>query len=189
MNIQTIAEHKIDLDLLPEKGNILDLGCRNFIFANEMIRQGHKVLSVDCDELETDVPYYRYAIVGKIDGPVYVHRDVDPQATKVARKGLGKMVIPMTIKSFSDMFGMWGKWDLIKIDVEGMEKEIIENLDEPPAKQLSIEFHIHTNAYTWDDVENMVYRLFVLGYVPVSHEITEQHGCGKNYWSSLFVLK
>src|SRR5688572_13855765 len=124
--MRTVAEHKYEEILLPDNGYILDLGCRGFLFADEMTRQGYKVICVDCDDLGTERPYYRYGIVGKIDGPIYVKKDRDPQATRVTKEENGHFVMPMTLRSLSDMFGMYGKWDLIKMDIEGMEKEVID---------------------------------------------------------------
>lgn len=190
MRIETIAEHSVDLDLLPEKANILDIGCRGFIFTDEMRRRGHKVFPIDCDDLGKDKAYYRYAIVGKVDGPVYIQKSDDPQATRITKEITNYgIVFPHTIKSFSDMLGMYGEWDLIKIDVEGAEYEIIMSLDSPPAKQLSIEFHLHTGIYENGAVTEMRLKLFDLGYIAVQHEKTSQHGMGLNYWDSLFILQ
>lgn len=203
MNIQTIAEHKVDLDLLPEKAKILDVGCRGFQFAKELTRLGHQVYTIDPDTAvlgEHIVAYtiypemihrhWRIAIAAE-NGLCGLRYSSDPQATTITRACVpmaGFDIPTYTLSKFSEEVNI-PFWDLIKMDIEGSEFEVIMGLDKAPSKQLSIEFHIHTNAYSWDDVERMVRRLFVLGYIPVSHEITEQHGCGKNYWSSLFVIK
>ena len=187
--MKTVAEHTYEETILTDNGYILDLGCRGFEFADEMTRQGYKVLCIDCDKLETDRPYYRYAIVGVLDGPVYVKKNKDPQATRITKEETAEMVMPMTIKSFSHMFGMYGKWDLIKMDIEGMEYEVIMSLTEPPAKQLSIEMHLHTGIYSDRQVMEMENKLLSLGYFPAKHDKTHAHGCGLNYWDSLFILR
>lgn len=182
--ISIIHEHSVDLDLLPANANILDLGCRNFTFCDEMERLGHKVFPVDIDELPENRPYYRIAI-SDYDGKCGVHRESDKQATRIKD---GSEVSCFTLESFSLACNV-AVWDLIKIDVEGAEMQIIQSLKRPPAKQLSIEFHLHTGIYRVNEMTLMVAKLEALGYEAVSHEMTSQHGAGRNYWSSLFILK
>lgn len=180
--ITEIHEHKVSLDLLPKCAKILDLGCRNFLFTNYFREIGHDVIALDIDDLEGG-PYERIAITGKT-GFVGVQKFSDPQATRTMP---GDEVPAFTLEDFC-AHAQTPMWDLIKIDVEGAEKEIIESLTRPLAKQLSIEFHLHTGIYSRFDVDNMVAKLYRLGYTAASHELTNQHGAGMNYWSSLFVL-
>lgn len=188
MNIQTIAEHKVDLDLLHEKANVLDLGCRNFIFCNEMRRLGHTVYPVDVDLLEGYTPskdYLRVAITGKAEQRVGIKRTSDPQATCVIE---GDEIWTHTIESFSELAKV-AFWDYIKTDIEGSEYDVIMGLTKAPSKQFEVEFHLHTGAYHENQIDSMVTKLESLGYQTVSHEKTSQHGMGFNYWSSLFILK
>ena len=75
------------------------------------------------------------------------------------------------------------------MDVEGAEYEIIMSQYEAPAKQWSIEFHLHTGIYTQKQMKEMETKLFDLGYEAAHHKLTEEHGAGYNYWSSLFILR
>jgi len=181
--ISVIAEHSVDLDLLPDLAKILDLGCRGFRFANEMAN--HIVVSVDIDDLGSDHPYLRCA-VSDFDGLCGIINIDDKQATKINRQGTG--IDCYTLKSISQRFNV-KMWDLIKMDIEGSEYEIIMSLNEPPAKQLSIEFHLHTGAYKIFEMNMMENKLKSLGYEFVKHDYTTQHGAGFNYWDSLCVLK
>jgi hypothetical protein len=38
MNLQKLAEHTVDVDLLPEAPIVLDVGCRWFDFSKEILR-------------------------------------------------------------------------------------------------------------------------------------------------------
>lgn len=181
--ISEIHEHSVRLDLLPEKANILDLGCRSFTWTNALRELGHKVTPVDIDDFPNET-YYKVAITGK-DGRVGIHRNNDPQATRVKE---GTELLSMTLETFSNSLGI-EFWDLIKIDVEGSEYEIIMSLKKAPAKQLSIEFHLHTGIYTQKDMREMEDKLRSLGYEPADHRLTSAHGAGYNYWNSLFLLK
>lgn len=196
MRMETIAEHLVDVDLLPEKANILDIGCRGFIFTDEMRRRGYNVFAIDIDHLERS-DYFRLAITDRI-GYKEVIRTNDPQATHTANAYFDRtlqgfitmngnsMVYSLVLELFCDIINV-PIFDVIKIDVEGDERGIIMGLNHAPAKQLSIEFHLHTGVYGELQVEEMVNKLVSIGYKIASHEKTSQHGMGFNYWSSLFI--
>jgi hypothetical protein len=189
--ITVIAEHSVDLSLLPEKANVLDLGCRGFLFSDEMQRLGHNVVCIDADDTLTGRTYGICAITNK-DGLAEIHVGNDPQGLRVTQienySNKKRIVKTLTLSSLSNKVGI-KFWDLIKIDIEGAEYEVIMSLTEPPAKQLSIEFHLHTGIYGLTQMAEMHDKLRALGYEAVSHEMSKQHGCGLNFWDSLFVLK
>lgn len=182
--LQLIAEHLVEIDVLPEKARILDIGCRGFEFVNYFRQRGHYVIGVDIDTL-IDGQYFHCAI-SDFDGFCGLTKSDDAQATKINKLGTG--IECYTLKSFSEMVRI-EFWDLVKLDVEGSEYEIIMTLETPPAKQLSVEFHLHTHIYQQHEVDLMVGKLKGLGYSVDSHEYTEDHGMGMNFWSSLFILK
>lgn len=181
--IEVIHEHSVDLSLLPEKANILDLGCRGFLFCDHMRSLDHKVTPVDIEDFPGKT-YYRVAITGH-DGRVGIQRNGDPQATRVTK---GAELLSMTLDTFSNSVGV-EVWDLIKMDVESSELEIIMGLKKPPAKQISFECHCHTGLYGFKEVDEMVNKLKSLGYEMVKHEATKQHGLSLNFWDSLAILK
>lgn len=181
--VSEIFEHSVDLELLPPQANILDIGCRGFQFTDYMRGLGHKVTPIDIEDFP-DRTYYRLAITGK-DGRVGIHRNNDPQATRVTK---GDELLSMTIDTFSNSVGI-EVWHLVKMDVEGSEYEIIMNMKRPPAKQLSIEFHLHTGIYTQAEMKQMESKLHSLGYNFATHKLEERHGAGFNYWDSLFILR
>lgn len=187
--ITTVAEHKIDLNLLPEKATIADLGCLDFTFTNEMRRLGHNVYPVDIQELEGD--YHRIAITD-YNGYGYINYNNDKQATSFSiealQNGRSERIKCQTLKSFMKSIGV-DFFDYIKTDVESSEYQIIMSLDKAPSRQFECEFHLHTGAYCDNQVDKMVSKLESFGYETVSHEKTSQHGMGENFWSSLFILK
>lgn len=181
--IKTIHEHKVDTSLLPDKAIIFDIGARGFLLTDHFRRRGHTVYAVDIDELDRPKDYQRIGITN-YHGLIGVQKTRDPQATHTT---VGNDVECTTIERFMAYHGI-EFFDLIKIDVEGDERAIIKSLTKPPAKQISIEFHLHLNDYSPSDVEAIVNKLHKLGYVAASHELTNEHGAGLNYWSSLFIL-
>lgn len=182
MRLSEVHEHTVCLDLLPTKATIIDLGCRGFLWTNYMRSLGHIVTPVDIDAFHNEI-YYRVAITGK-DGRVGIHYGNDPQGTRVKE---GDELLSMRLDTFMNSLG-FDFCDLVKMDIEGAEYEVIMSLKKAPAKQLSIEFHLHTGIYTQKEVKEMEDKLRSLGYYPAHHELTEAHGAGWNYWSSLFIL-
>lgn len=180
----TIAEHTIDVSLLPVTGGkIMDVGCRGFQFADELERLGHHVYPIDI-EILNGRRHYILAIAG-YNGKCSVQKSKDPQATRM----MAGFDIPCyTISGFSKVVDV-KFWDLIKLDIEGAEYEVIMSLTEPPAKQLSIEFHLHTKIYPESAIKEMEDKLISLGYFPVKHDKYPAHGLEANYWDSLWILK
>lgn len=182
MTLAEIHEHTIDLDLLPEKALILDLGCRGFQFTDYFREFGHTVYPVDIDLF--DRPYYQCAIAG-YNGKAGILRGSDPQGTRITE---GNDVPTYTLDRFSKHVGV-DFWDVIKMDIEGSEMPVIMNMKEPLSKQLSIEFHLHCGFYSLPDVALMVAKLNSIGYKTIQHNKENRYGAGFNYWDSLFVLK
>lgn len=186
--IEEIAEHTVDLSLLEPGADVLDIGCRGFQFTDALTEKGFRVFAIDVDDL-VGHKYIKGAIAD-FDGFVGIERFQDPQATRIKKTSEpgGAQVQCMTLKTFSKNCGV-DFWGLIKIDVEGSEYEIIMSLDKAPAKQLSIEFHLHTGIYKMHEVELMVDKLKSLGYEAVQHIHEARHCAGYNFWDSLFILK
>lgn len=187
----TVGEHTFDETLLDScNSQILDIGCRGFSLCNFFTGSGQvKVYNVDCDDLGEFQPFYYRLAITNIDGTVNIVRTSDPQGTYIVSHQRGEeKVTALTLESFSDMVRV-KFWDLIKMDIEGSEYEVIMSMTKPIAKQLSIEFHLHTGAYDSEAVQKMEIHLWSLGYETIQHERTRQHGLNPNFWDSLFILK
>lgn len=186
MKLERIHEHTVDTSLLPDGANILDIGCRGFLFTNYFNAiGGYNVYPVDIDYLGPE-GYFQVAICD-YNGFCTTIKTSDSQATRISKGRVGNIHC-RTLESFMKDVKI-KFFDLIKIDVEGSEYEIIMSLDKAPAKQLSIEFHLHTGIYGYYEMTMMEDKLKALGYYAVQHELTEEHGAGKNYWDSLWILK
>lgn len=184
MKIEKLHEHSYVPELLPSRAKILDLGCRGF-YISAFFGDKHDVVNVDVDDL--DGVYIKKAITGRNGIATMQYMSGDPQATKVVSLGKGVQVETITLDRLSEMCGVT-LWDLIKMDIEGSELDVIMGLNRAPARQLSVEFHLHTGAYGENEVKQMVGKLTSLGYKIHSHEKYPAHGCGPNYWDSLFIL-
>jgi hypothetical protein len=184
--IKVIAEHSVNEKLLDYGSKILDIGCRGFLFMDHFRNKcKYHCVGVDIDDLDAENRnFMQVAITGKTQ-KVGIHKTNDPQAPSVKP---GNQIQAYTLDDFSKLVGV-PFWDLIKMDIEGSELEVIMSLTKAPAKQLSIEFHLHTGIYSKEDVDQMLYHLTLLGYNVIKHELTSEHGAGFNYWDSLFILE
>lgn len=180
--IEVIHEHSVDMNLLPKKATILDLGCRGFQFGNYFRKLGHIVHEVDMD----DGLYgsYDQCAITNYTGFCGIIHTSDPQGTKI---GPGHLIPCYTLEDYMKLKGV-EFLDVIKMDVEGAEVDIIASLTKAPSKQLSIEWHRHCGQ-PLKDIADSLYKLTELGYKTIKHEFTNEHGAGLNAWDSLFILQ
>lgn len=188
----TIDEHTFDETLLNENSKVLDVGCRGFNFAL-WIRQntGAKVTAIDADPAIVDplikgVEYLNRAVVSDITGAVDYYSFGNGTASYIETCG-GK---PSECEVFHvKTYKIEPFWDLIKLDCEGAEYDILMNMDRPIAKQISVEFHEHTQAAKGDDYMQKLFARLSVDY-HIGNLIKEtRHGCIANYWDVLLTLK
>lgn len=199
--ITTIAEHSVDLDLLPPVANILDAGCRGFEFTKCFRERGHNVLAIDIDGFDMqEMKGEEYDRVGisTVAGIATIDVNVDRQALcikdKIAhadaktfcllREGEVQIV---TLEDLQKRAGV-DKFDLIKLDIEGEEFEILSRSQHPLAKQISVEFHAHTGKQSKGALDALLTHLSV--FYTIHGAVWEsRHGAGYNYWSVLLISK
>lgn len=195
--MKTIAEHTIDFGFLKTDSKILDLGCRAFSWSNAMLEQGiEKIYCVDADPSVISqnemLPVLNAAVWDKNEKLPFVMfgngtgnrvpSDINEADGKKLISVQG-MKLPDIIKKCFDCDFI----DLVKMDIEGAEIPVILSLKNPPAIQLSVEFHLHTGTPLWQ-VKAAMAHLEKLGYMKVFEDYSEKHGCGFNYWDVLFIL-
>jgi hypothetical protein len=199
MNLQCIAEHTVDLSLINRQSKVLDLGCRAFSWSKAMLEYVDKVYCVDADRsVQSDsnrLPLLHASVSDTDDKPVHFITHGNGTGNFILRDG---RAIPARYKVqqsetatlstiINSAFG-GGMIDLIKMDIEGEEIPVLLSLKEPPARQLSVEFHMHTGtseAKILFAIQKMKALYYDVAYVDKS----EKHGCGMNYWDVLFKQK
>ena len=92
--------------------------------------------------------------------PEYVSESILSEHSSVDYKR-SRMVSTITIEQ---IISQHGELALIKMDIEGAEYEVIENLKESPANHFCIEFHHHCTGYSIQDTQNALQKLGSLGY-------------------------
>lgn len=191
MNLRTIAEHTIDLDLL-SGGICIDVGCRGFQFSEAMRDLGLKVVAYDLDEMEAPqgIIFMREAISDFAGWGRY------KETTDLQAKHLSDIGTPITVVTLEHVYQTlettWGhvSVDVLKLDCESAEYAILSDPNfQPIPKQISIEFHLHCHRALHEQYYDKCMENLLKYYVPVQHELTQAHGAGWNYWDSLFLRK
>lgn len=204
MNLQLLASHTVDADLLPEAPIVLDVGCRGFDFANEILtlRPHAKVIALDPARDVRDawkmarpdgrVRFWPFGLVGSgIKTRRFAHFSTgegdfitdlyqwhDAEMYEIETVTLSSIMLGFEIRHF----------DAVKLDCEGSEFDILEHWPGPIATQISVEFH------DWDKPnyrsENYYDRLWKIlpWYRIVQHEFSKQ-GEGIGHWDTLLVLR
>jgi FkbM family methyltransferase len=175
----TLHNHTYEANLIEFGGWGLDLGCNDFIFSRHLLSLGLKVIGIDPIK-ELNIPsdlesnpnfffinkaciglkssetktYYEYQGWGAnsiYNTPEMLHRSENLGHSKNPFKTKYDVQLT-TIQELLSEFNI-EKFELIKIDVEGAEYEILENLPKKCTKQLSVEFHDFLGLTPIEDVE------------------------------------
>jgi len=220
MNLQRIEEHTFDLDLLknPMIPWVLDVGCRGFGMAKQLVSMGCNVVAMDPDpdiedlgnNFSVETPkliFLRQALVSREEafhgsGVLMRPHDVagsyvysscstsNPTTTPTARPPVDVELVDIV-----DLTHRWlninTRWSAVKLDCEDSEYGILLDWPGPIADQISVEFHEHLANFRFNLSEYYPKMLKHLGqwYASVKFDRTHQHGLGENYWDTLFVLK
>lgn len=187
--LTAIHEHTIDLSLLTG-AIVIDAGCRDFTFAKEMQRLGEKVLAYDLEDfihIPEGIHYVKAAILSKNE-VVRIVRPADKNATHITRSVSGTEVQGVSLSILFDLLG--DNIDCIKMDVEGSEYEILSDPKlKPIPKMWSIEFHEHSQPILHNQLFDTCVANLKLNYEPVKLDRYAAHGCGFNYWDTLWIRK
>lgn len=153
-----IDDHTFDEKLLRD-GWVIDAGCRGFNFANGVRdlyydeKEKNPVYAVDIENFNDDIEgvVFRKAALTNHSGKTEAYFFGNGTGNFI--KGINQVPgnlpdRPMQIQTvqcitLQDIYNEIGTdIDLLKLDIEGAEYEILENI-EPIPKQITVEFHEH----------------------------------------------
>jgi len=200
--VRLAGDHSIDVGLLPEKPVVLDVGCRGFDFARNILelRPEALVICMDPDPAIQDP---------NIPGIEYIQKALtadDVPLRKYAAFSSGEANFITDADSYYDakiqyvkcitiealMRGLGIEYlDLVKLDCENSEFGILESWPGRIAGQLSIEFHDFQNRNRWDNAYfDQLFSGPLRDYEVVQHELTPVGPDQTlSHWDSLLVLK
>lgn len=207
MNLVKLSSHTVDLDLLPERPVVLDVGCRGFDFTREVLalRRDSHIIAMDPDPLiampfnliGTGASFCRAALLGDgrrtanyagwSTGEGNLICDVSPHYAE--RSHQVDCIDIRTLMVWLDIF----HWDLVKLDCEESEFGILEVWPGPIATQISVEFHDwtgpwETKAKNSPDYYPKLWAGPLRDYEVVQHELSKV-GEGTGHWDTLLRLK
>ena len=205
--MNTLASHTVDEARIPESPFVLDVGSRNYGFANAVlaIRPNAKVFALEPDPAapeptDSRITLIRAALVA--DGreqEVYESystgegnflRNLPLKGAAPHVHDAKVLTVPCTnILKLCEQTGV-AHWDVVKLDCEGAEFAILENWPGPIATQISVEFHDwdrlahYPDSYyaeLWSKLPDYKVDLFRL--TPIGP------GNSMGHWDSLISLK
>lgn len=195
--LMVLASHTVDVERLAERPVVLDVGCRGFDFARELLelRPDGWVVAMDPDPdvkqpLLGNTLFANVALVGKMNGGnAKLARFSTGEANFIVEDEVPPYAQAVDVSVCTISHIRFAKfWDLVKLDCEGSEFGILAEWPGPIADQISVEFH------DWDKPDKMqpwydanFPRLAEMGYRVVQHELSRQ-GEGIGHWDSLLVL-
>jgi len=204
MNLRNLSGHTVDVDRLPERPVVLDVGARGFDFSNDILnlRPDARIIALDPDP-----------DIERLDDPriSFMHVAlVHDRLKKISRyasysTGEGNMLLEadsyydakiitvdcVTIQELMQWTNV-AHWDLVKLDCEGSEFDILANWPGPIADQISVEFHDghpEEKGPHRDKWSTYFFDLFErkLPMKVIQHELFKQ-GAWYGHWDSLLVL-
>ena len=191
LNTVTVDNHTFCPDLLT-KGPILDAGSRGLRLSKWFAERGHRVIALDAgeDERADGVTFYKLALVGSKLAGKYARLirtdDLEARYISPAEDAQGDRVPTSTLRNLSALMGV-EKWDLIKLNIEGSEYDILDEIDGPIARQIVFSFHEHTGrARGREECDRIIRKLSA--WYDVHNQVWEQrYGCSNNYWDVLLT--
>lgn len=209
MNLTTIAGHSFDLDRLPERPAVLDVGCRGFDFTAGIraLRPEALIYAMDPDPaivapaglchflcwalVGNGRTWSHYATGSTGEGNFLTSHAVHPDYTIID-------VNCTNIEAVTKMLpAAHSRWDLVKLDCEGSEFSVLETWPGPIAAQISVEWHDWSGTHIpkpsggWAAYYKSLFaRLAQFGYDVVRHELSDISGRGAwGHWDSTLVLR
>jgi FkbM family methyltransferase len=189
-DLLTVDNHSFCPGLLT-KGPILDAGSRGLRLSKWFAERGHRVVALDAgeDESAEGVTFYKMALVGAKHAGSFVKliRTDDLEARYIGpADAQGDRVPAVSLPFITNMMGV-DKWDLVKLNIEGSEYDILEELDRPLARQIVFSFHEHTErARGREACDKIIAKLSE--WYDVHNQVWEQrYGCRENYWDCLLT--
>ena len=206
MEFKTIGGHTFDDSLLTD-GVIIDVGCRGFEFADYFRPKTVWAIDPDCKvfnkeeqfDIIFDLNFHLRGLnvaIGSVAGETTYYpngeatmiREVDPDPTypHIDQKYC-KTCKTITME---DLYKITGEnVDILKLDCEGGEYAILGETFKPIPKQITVEFHHHCVPDLHKQKYQSIIERLEKDYTMHNAVWEQRHGCGYNFWDTLFIRK
>lgn len=198
MNLKQLASHTVDLDLLPVAANVLDVGCRDWDFADAVLaeRPLAQILGLDPSPTVTAPARVNYALerralVGQKRDTARLFTGSTGHGDFLSEDAVYYDMVPIEVRcvTMAELCRTIPFWDCVKLDCEGSEFEILERWPGRVARQISVEFHDWDKPQYRDGsyYDGLFATLAGQGYKVRQHELSRQ-GDGVGHWDTLLTL-
>jgi len=191
----------VDLGLVPENSTVISAGVGEDIsFDLELIKnKSCNIVGVDPTEKSAvyirknpndNFKFIQKALYSNSNQKVKMYKNQNPQWVSESITPTHNMVSDLdcydaTTVSVQDLLKEYNNVSILKMDIEGSEYEVLNNLKELTIPQLCVEFHHFCTEYTIEDTKKCIKHLMSLGYsnfVPKENskllaELTFVHDC------------
>lgn len=184
----TIGGHTFDETLLSD-GVIIDVGCRDFTFANYF--NGKDVYCIDPDpKVFNTLSRFHCLNVALSDksGDSFFYENGEATCLKELDPDQYHPFTPCKTITIEDLYKITGEnVDLLKLDCEGAEYLILSDDFRPVPKQISVEFHHHCIPDVHNKHIDRILTMLKKNYDVYGMEWKKMHGCDFNFWDVLFI--
>lgn len=196
----TIQEHTIEESIINKNGFILDSGCVHFSFSLGVKEYCDNVICIDPSSSIENIPdgltFIRKALIAGDQKKVSFFEYTDIQGNSIYNP-VGdccrlKNTVEVEACNITDIMHQYqiNQFELIKLDIEGAEYSILNDIDWTISKQYSVEFHDFRNMCPNQDFYEKLFHKMSKYCDIIQHQQTDHSGgAGRNYWDSLYVLK
>jgi hypothetical protein len=187
-NLLTVDNHSFREDFLTG-GPVLDAGSRGLRLSKWFVARGHSpVIALDAgeDEHADGVTFHRKALVhSKLAGAnvsLVKTDDLEARYISPAWGDVYAISIPILMHDYHII-----QWDLIKLNIEGSEYDILDEIEGAISKQIVFSFHEHTDrARGREECDRIIAKLSK--WYDVHNQVWEpRYGCRSNYWDILLT--
>ena len=187
--LSVVDNHSLAPSLL-RGGWCLDAGSRGLRLAKWLVVQGCKVIALDPgeDDAAEGVIAHKAALVhSALSGRNVTLMEMDDKEARYISPQGGSVYgisIPVLMHDYKI-----DKWDLIKLNIEGSEYDILDEIGGPISKQIVFSFHEHTDrARGRAECDRIIDKL--RQWYDIHNQVWEQrYSCRENYWDILAIEK
>jgi len=203
LELKEVGGHTFCPSLLSD-GCVIDIGCRGGVFSNEFtdikvfcIDPDPKVFTDTIDDVVTwkdefskqNLVLMNIAI-SDVKGESAYYENGEATCLQQIDPDQNHPFIPCKTITMDDLYEITGtNVDILKLDCEGAEYIILGETFKPIPKQISVEFHNHCVPELHNKHYASIIERLSKDYVMMNDVWEQRHGCGFNFWNTLFIRK
>lgn len=193
--LTVIDNHSVDLARLEPRGTVLDVGCRGLRFARYFAERNFRVIALDPGEIHPHTSWIEFMplALSTYTGNAKLVLLDDPEAryTVGEKDKVDRPHQSVGCISLADLMSLCNvrDFELIKLNMEGGEFDILDQLHAPVARQIVVSFHEHTPRKRGQVAINDLIGKLGKWYDVIRHEWDERYCAGRNAWDTVLIRR